>query len=73
MARWASVAVERSTKAYPTGRAVLGLVGMEVDSLIKVVSKVGLDLRSEGWREEYSGTYTRKPLKKSFKSPSVVA
>ena len=33
MARWASVAVERSTKAYPTGLVVRGLVGIEVDSL----------------------------------------
>jgi hypothetical protein len=33
MARSASDGVDRSTKAYPTGRVVRGLVGMDVDSL----------------------------------------
>jgi hypothetical protein len=33
MARSASVGVERSTKAYPTGRSVRGFLGIEVDSL----------------------------------------
>ena len=33
MARSASLGVERSTKAYPTGRSVRGFFGMEVDSL----------------------------------------
>jgi hypothetical protein len=42
MARSASDGVERSTKAYPTGRDVRGLVGMEVDSLFHVVSFLAL-------------------------------
>jgi hypothetical protein len=33
MARSASDGVDKSTKAYPTGRVVRGLVGMETDSL----------------------------------------
>jgi len=35
MARSASVGVERSTKAYPTGRSVRGFLGIEVDSLVR--------------------------------------
>ena len=37
-ARSASDGVETSTKAYPTGRVVRGLVGMEVVSLVMIVS-----------------------------------
>jgi hypothetical protein len=38
MARSASLGVERSTKAYPTGRSVRGFFGIEVDSLRRILS-----------------------------------
>jgi hypothetical protein len=40
MARSASLGVERSTKAYPTGRSVRGFFGIEVDSTRYPLKKV---------------------------------